>query len=543
MNIVFVSRKYLGLLSTALVVIFLVGCGTTTTPTPTSSPPTSTSTRTATLAPTIPRPTNTSTPTSTATPSPIVGVTTDILRVRGGPNPNAPILARLDKGASLTFLARSTDDKWLQIVYPPGSNQRAWVSSDFVKLTGSINTLPVGGITPTSTPTLASPQSPTPASITPMVGPSDSALELFNRTNFIREANNLVPYKWSDILSTAAKRHSADMAKTGNIDHTGSDKSTAAQRMTEAGYAILFSGENIYGGMATVDDAWGYWSEDPAHRDNLLNVKFTEIGIGISQNAGKTYYTLDFAQPASLTVTPTSIPPTSTPLPRTPTVTIPSAEPCSVIPGQNYGTLQLMSGPTEPVAELQPDLNLGMRGYAPTSASKALANFEGGTDPSAPQLRGLFVDKRLPVITRAYQVYAWDWNARAKGPLVDDPEVTMLGFRTLTGEVITTPRTGVDIGDGYAAMVLYATQTRITLKYTREDHVVNGYTLHIENVCVEPDLLALYQKLNSPKRHFLPALRGGQPLGRATGAEIVAAIRDKGSFMDPRSRKDWWSGQ
>jgi len=545
MSSAFVPRKYLGLLLIALFVVFLIGCGATATPHSTSVPPTITSTRTATLTPTVPRPTNTSTATATATatPSPVVGVTTDILRVRAAPSTDAAILARIDKGVSLTFLARSTDGKWLQIAYPPGSNQFAWVSADFVKLTGSINALPVGGITPTATPTLASPQSPTPIPVTPTVGPSDSALDLFNRTNFIRESNNLAPLKWSDLLAASAKRHSTDMAKTGNIDHTGSDNSTAAQRMTDAGYSILFSGENIYGGAVTIDEAWSYWSEDSTHLENLLNAKYTEIGIAVVESAGKSYYTIDFAQPSPATVTPTSIPPTKTPPPPTPTRTIQPAEPCSVIPGQNYGTLQIMSGPTDPIAELQPDINLGMRGYAPTTASKALADFEGGADSTAPQLRGLFVDKRLPIITRAYQVYAWDWSAKAQGPLVDDPEVSMLGLRTTTGEIIATPNTGVDIGDGYVAMVLYATQSRITLKYTREDHVVNGYTLHLENVCVEPDLLALYQKLNSPKRHFLPALRAGQPLGRATGAEIVLAIRDKGSFMDPRSRKDWWSGQ
>jgi hypothetical protein len=32
-------------------------------------------------------------------------------------------------------------------------------------------------------------------------------------------------------------------------------------------------------------------------------------------------------------------------------------------------------------------------------------------------------------------------------------------------------------------------------------------------------------------------------LGRATGAEVGVAIRDKGSFMDPRSLKDWWVAQ
>ena len=38
----------------------------------------------------------------------------------------------------------------------------------------------------------------------------------------------------------------------------------------------------------------------------------------------------------------------------------------------------------------------------------------------------------------------------------------------------------------------------------------------------------------------LPALRAEQAFGRARGDEIMVSIRDTGSFMDPRSRKDWW---
>jgi len=38
----------------------------------------------------------------------------------------------------------------------------------------------------------------------------------------------------------------------------------------------------------------------------------------------------------------------------------------------------------------------------------------------------------------------------------------------------------------------------------------------------------------------LPALRNNQALGQALGFEIKVAIRDAGSFMDPRSQKDWW---
>ena len=111
------------------------------------------------------------------------------------------------------------------------------------------------------------------------------------------------------------------------------------------------------------------------------------------------------------------------------------------------------------------------------------------------------------------------------------------------GETIHVPSSGYAIGRGYEVLVLYATEERITLKYTPHDNVVNGYTIHVENVCVEPSLLALYQQWNADQgRAELPALEAGQAFGRARGWEIGVAIRDAGTFMDPRSDKDWWQG-
>jgi hypothetical protein len=109
-------------------------------------------------------------------------------------------------------------------------------------------------------------------------------------------------------------------------------------------------------------------------------------------------------------------------------------------------------------------------------------------------------------------------------------------------EIIRIPDSGHDIGGGRDAMVLYAEATRITLHVGREDSMA-GYVIHIEDVCVEPDLLALYQASNAAGRHELPALTGRQPFGRALGNEIKIAVRDTGHFLDPRSRNDWWQGR
>jgi hypothetical protein len=74
--------------------------------------------------------------------------------------------------------------------------------------------------------------------------------------------------------------------------------------------------------------------------------------------------------------------------------------------------------------------------------------------------------------------------------------------------------------------------------------VIQGYTIHVEDVWVEPDLVALYHQGDDQNgRTYLPALAAGQPFGRAMGNEIGIVIRDNGSFMDPRSRKDWWQGR
>ncbi|HEX8681632.1 MAG TPA: hypothetical protein VF707_04910 [Ardenticatenaceae bacterium] len=236
-------------------------------------------------------------------------------------------------------------------------------------------------------------------------------------------------------------------------------------------------------------------------------------------------------------------PPTPTPLP---TPTLPPTPPpldCNVS-GTSYGTLSIEGSPTDRPAEVHADLNLALRGYERTSAPASLIDYGGATDSGSPQLYGLFSDRRTPQFSSAYRVYNWDWDSNSRGGLISQWPVTLLGMATQTGEVLNVPdRANGDIGFGYKVLVLYASENRITLKYTREDNVIRGYTLHVENVCVEPDLLALYRQMNAQKRVQLPALYPGQAFGRASNGEIGVAIRDAGSFMDPRSRKDWWQGR
>lgn len=217
----------------------------------------------------------------------------------------------------------------------------------------------------------------------------------------------------------------------------------------------------------------------------------------------------------------------------------PPAEASCDIPNTRYTSLSVLD-PMSVNPETDPDLNLGYRGYEKVSAPLRLVVYSSNApDTKAPQFPALFADKRVPTFTNAYQRYRWN-----NGPTdtYSPWPVTVLGMGVTRGETIYTPDSGYDVGGGYEYIVMYASETRITLHIGREDDFA-GYAIHIEDVCTDPDLLALYRQNHAAGRGELPALRGHQPFGKAIGSEIKIAVRDTGSFMDPRSRDDWWQGR
>jgi hypothetical protein len=228
----------------------------------------------------------------------------------------------------------------------------------------------------------------------------------------------------------------------------------------------------------------------------------------------------------------------------TPTIHIPllaKTDVCLSV-GESYGVLAVSNYTTTPPAETHPDINLAVRGYTPTSGYLGLVDYGPTTDPNAPQLAGLFTTTHAPTFTAVYQVYDWNWPC-CRGDPIQDPPVTLADLAATPGDVVRVPgRSNGDIGNGYVALVLYASTNRITLKFTSEDSMVQGYGLHLENICVDSSLLALYQQLNQDGRHELPALQAGQAVGSVLGTSFGVAVRDTGAFMDPRSHNDWWIG-
>ena len=198
-----------------------------------------------------------------------------------------------------------------------------------------------------------------------------------------------------------------------------------------------------------------------------------------------------------------------------------------------------------------PDLNLVVRSYQVTDAFLGLVDIGGHTDANAPRLHTLFSPSRVPTLTAAYRVFDWDWACPTsltgwgcRGDLLTTWDATLVAMQTTRNEAIYLPDRAPDIFAGvYKAMVLYAEAGRITLKYARNDTPADGYVIHVEGFCVDPNLLDLYQTLDAAGRSSLPALRSGDRLGQARVATVLVAVRDTGSFLDPRSSKDWWQGR
>jgi hypothetical protein len=217
---------------------------------------------------------------------------------------------------------------------------------------------------------------------------------------------------------------------------------------------------------------------------------------------------------------------------------------CPASSGSHYTSIPVVGAPASHPDSQHGDLNLALRGYAPTEATLSLVDINGPTDGDAPQLAGIL--GRFTTFDRAYRARDWNWGCGelgCRGEELGNVEVSLVALNSTPGEPVSVPTRGAEIyGGGFVALVVYADPSRMTLVYTREDSVANGYTVHLEDFCVDPNLLALYQANNGGGRSSLPAVHNGEVVGSARYNQVVVGVRDRGMFTDPRSRKDWWRG-
>lgn len=109
------------------------------------------------------------------------------------------------------------------------------------------------------------------------------------------------PLRLSDTLSKAALAHSRDMADHSSMAHEGSNGSTPAERVTRAKYKWRVVGENVAAGPTTADEVMQGWLASPHHCENIMDPRFTELGVGFvfdTDSDSGVYWTQVFAVPA-----------------------------------------------------------------------------------------------------------------------------------------------------------------------------------------------------------------------------------------------------
>ncbi|GIF43459.1 CAP domain-containing protein [Actinoplanes xinjiangensis] len=150
-----------------------------------------------------------------------------------------------------------------------------------------------------TTPAPATPAPDMPAPATPAPGDSTGQTlegEINRLVNDQRTGNGCEVLTVNDQLATAARDHSAWMAETGTLSHTGKDGSTFVMRAQAAGYAQP-SAENIAMGYRTAAEVVDGWMNSAGHRANILNCESTTVGVGIANTAdGTPYYTQVFGR-------------------------------------------------------------------------------------------------------------------------------------------------------------------------------------------------------------------------------------------------------
>ena len=107
------------------------------------------------------------------------------------------------------------------------------------------------------------------------------------------------PLTLDDALARAALEHSRDMAAHDAFDHRGHDGSTPAARVEHAGYGEhRIVGENIAAGAMTAAEVTEGWLNSPAHCENIMDGRFTQVGIAYAENLksrSAVFWTQDFA--------------------------------------------------------------------------------------------------------------------------------------------------------------------------------------------------------------------------------------------------------
>lgn len=146
---------------------------------------------------------------------------------------------------------------------------------------------------PTTTPTPVLPPPANPTVPAPTFNSSAAASSALSAIGSARSQQGVDALSVDKLLSSAARTHALDMARTGDFSHIGSDGSDPFSRAADLGCFTL-SQELIAHGRPG-DDVIGALMRDPSSRRALLSFWNSSIGISaqLDRATGDVYWTIE----------------------------------------------------------------------------------------------------------------------------------------------------------------------------------------------------------------------------------------------------------
>lgn len=108
-----------------------------------------------------------------------------------------------------------------------------------------------------------------------------SESEIVEVINNERLKNNLPKYKINDSLEKSADIKADDMLIKNYWSHYSPDGQAPWSIIQNVGYSYKLAGENLAEGYTSPEEVVQAWMDSPAHKANLLNNNFNEIGISV----------------------------------------------------------------------------------------------------------------------------------------------------------------------------------------------------------------------------------------------------------------------
>ena len=170
----------------------------------------------------------------------------------------------------------------------------------------------------------------------------------------------------------------------------------------------------------------------------------------------------------------------------------PDAISCPGTSGASFTTVPVTGGGLNHPDSEHADLNLALRGYSPTSVAAELVDKDGpggrrsrrnwpaSSPTTAARPLGRPIVSMTGTGTAAIMVVRSARSIRWPPPCLRWPpaQANRWAFRTAVRRFTAAATRH------WCSM---PSPTRITLGYTRDDSVANGYVVHLENVCVDPE--------------------------------------------------------